>query len=460
MANRMTSKAAQQLTQAVEATQRYMDEEDLDPTEAVIKAARDLSLPREMIRLTAQAHNIAQQTAQHKSAATILDRLEEHPLADGQAAIDAVYGSKQAAVREQFHATAVSDVYSRPPEKRASAPTVLASIPALPGRELSQPVPSAGMLTGVGIRQAIKQSRALQKEAEVATEHTYAMLNGMLAAMEKLAQYFKRAEDPEQAFLAADHFATRVLGEKAARVMDCVATKLSDGRRQTKRASTTWDGGLVEAHPDAAPFNLIGDVIKAAEAWLESGIRRDELQDTLVDKVATLMAPYDRVLHAEPNILANHDALRTKASSNMITGMLGGAAASQLADNLAGTRVGKSVNDLTADARGDFESAGHANNLRKIDAEVLLNDMLNNDETLAAYPREEVLNAYNQISELGPRLATHSLTMRPLMHKMMSQGGRLDPHDVEQLIGLDSQLGRRDMPKAAELWDEPRSVLA
>jgi hypothetical protein len=463
MAKRMTASSADQLASAVELAQQHLDAGD-SPTDAVVKAAKALQLPREMIRLTAHAHNIAQQTALHKSADDILARLQDHPLADGQVAIERVYGEKQASLAEKQHHSVVSPVYGAPPPRIVEKAATLAEVPALTPPKSTTPMYAAGMTTGSGIRQAIKQSRAIEREVEEAWNATFPHRDLFLRRLEKLATHFRQQNDPFEAFLTADHFATRVFPEKAAAVaavMDGIAAKLQDGRHTVKRAAADGgQGGLVEAHAGVMPYCLINDVVNAAEQWVIAGDHHAELRDTMVEKIATLMAPYDHSLDDAPCVLVGHREMWNKASSGMINGMLGGAAASSLADNLAGTRLGKSVDSLTSDARSEFESASHANDLRAIDAQVLLHDMMHNDEVLSGYDPQEIMHAYNQISDIGPRLATHSLTIRPLLHKMMSQGGKLDPHDVEQIISLDNSMARRDLPKSAAIWDQPQSVLA
>lgn len=449
MAVQMTAKSAEQLQRAVDAVQDEMDR-GTEPTQALVKVSRDMGLPREMIRLVANGHNVAQQTALHKSAESILDRLAEHPLVDGQTAIDAVYGTKQASPAEQHYNTAVSDVYRRPPAVKAAS-FGTGAIPALKPKATLAPM--QGTATGTKLRSALTQAKAAVLAVDAAREQTYAMRDRFLVALNKVATFFR--QNPER-FLEADYYAQDVLGDAVQPVLEYAAAKLEKYGPVKRASAEPYRGGLVTAHAGVAPYTLLQDVIDIGQAWHTVAADRVDLQDGLRDKVATLLAPFDH--YSDRSVLEDHSQPRTK-SADLMQGMLGGAVASQLGDGLASTRMGKPTGDLVSDARGNFESAQHANNLRQIDAQVLLHDMLNNDETLAGYPQGDVLSAYNELSEIGPRLTTQSLTMRPLMHRMMAQGGKLDPHDVEQIIGLDSQLARRDLPKAASLWD-PSEILA
>ena len=463
MAQRMTKHAAETLKQATALVEQFVTD-GLPPTDAVVKAARELQLPSEMVRLTAQAFNIGEQIASHKSAASLLDRLEEHPLADARAAIAEVFGTAPETPAQQHHKTAVSADYSRPP--RIAAPEqekrAFAGIPPL------KPRTAAPSMTASKppVQKALGQCKAAMRRVDQLQAEVYATRDAAFTAFGKLASWVRRQPNFVEAFLELDTYGGDVCGSMAAPVLDYVATQVDGAAQQRlKRASAYAPAHLVTAHAELPQYQLLSGAISALSRWYDKQAEYTQAQQQLPDTVATLLAPYDDALHAEPNILVDHDSLRTKSAS-LLPGMLGGAAATQA---LEGLGIGKSPDSLANSARSEFESGEHMADMRKIDAETLLHDMLYNDDAFQTYQPSQVIDSYNQLSTLGPRLSGQPAIMRPLVRKMLAQQGQLDPHDIEQIIGLDNSLGRRELPPGrqvppspgkAALWHAPDSVLA
>lgn len=470
MAKHMTQSAADTLQQTASRVEQYVDD-GMHPTDAVVKAAQELQLPAEMIRLSAQAYNIGEQIAAHKSAATIVDRLGEHELADAQAAITSVFGAPAETAAQQHHKTAVDSSYSRPPrtpipemEKVAFAgiPPLKPRTSSISARSLQVAKPSSG---APPVQKALGQSKAAMRAVEQLQADVFAARDKAFIALGKLASWVRRQPNFVDEFLALDAYGPDVCGPLAGDVMNYVAVQVNGGaQQQIKRAATHAPEQLVIAHAGLPQYQLLSGAIAALSGWYDKQAEYLQTKEALPGVIATLLHPYDDALHSQPNILVNHDAMRTKSAS-MLPGMLGGAAATQAMEGLG---IGKSHDSLANAARSSFESGEHIGDMRKIDAESLLHDMIYNDDTLKAYQPSQVIDSYNQLSSLGPRLSDQPAIMRPLVRKMLSQQGQLDPHDIEQIIGLDSSLGRRALsPGKApmsesvkmSLWQSPASVL-
>jgi len=93
--------------------------------------------------------------------------------------------------------------------------------------------------------------------------------------------------------------------------------------------------------------------------------------------------------------------------------------------------VGKAVDKL-----GDPEVRDER---RAIAVKGLVEDLLDNDEVISKYPREEVINFYNDLSKLSPTTAEQPLLVRGLLRRALSQG-YLDTFEVGQVAGTESQL--------------------
>lgn len=76
----------------------------------------------------------------------------------------------------------------------------------------------------------------------------------------------------------------------------------------------------------------------------------------------------------------------------------------------------------------------HESEIRKIRLQLLANDMISNDPVLSAYAPDDVTGAINLLAETVPALSTNPLLMRSMVARVLQQGGRLDPAEIEQLL--------------------------
>jgi hypothetical protein len=87
----------------------------------------------------------------------------------------------------------------------------------------------------------------------------------------------------------------------------------------------------------------------------------------------------------------------------------------------------------------------HEARLRKVRAKAMLHDMMANDEYLSGEDPNKITDAYNEISQLAPRASESPMLMRALLRRFSAQG-QVDPHDVDQLVGVEANMKKRDAP--------------
>jgi hypothetical protein len=118
----------------------------------------------------------------------------------------------------------------------------------------------------------------------------------------------------------------------------------------------------------------------------------------------------------------------------------------------ANKEIGKSVLEL--------EDPGHAAEMRRINSQAVLNDLVSNDSVISGYDPHEVTEAYNEIVRLSPRVADQSLALRALLRKRLAQG-HLDTFEVSELSGLENKLKQREeIPGGAAHEQFGRSIPA
>lgn len=82
----------------------------------------------------------------------------------------------------------------------------------------------------------------------------------------------------------------------------------------------------------------------------------------------------------------------------------------------------------------------HESELQSIKVKAMLNDMLSNDPILSSYQPHQVLEAYNNIAQLSPTMASQPAVMRGMLRRSLQQGGVVEPFEAEQMSNLERKL--------------------
>jgi hypothetical protein len=70
----------------------------------------------------------------------------------------------------------------------------------------------------------------------------------------------------------------------------------------------------------------------------------------------------------------------------------------------------------------------------------MLSDFMSADPVISTYAPDEVLDIYNQVSQMTPRAAQQPAVMRGLLRKMLQQQDAMEPFEAEQIIGVEKGL--------------------
>ena len=117
-------------------------------------------------------------------------------------------------------------------------------------------------------------------------------------------------------------------------------------------------------------------------------------------------------------------------------------------EEIASEILPESTDKLRTKAYLDVTDPGHESKLRKIRTRSILTDLLANDEFLSAESPEKVTDLYNQLSHLSPRAGEQPVLMQALLRRYFAQG-QVDPHDLDQLVGIEHKLKKIEEPKPA-----------
>ena len=444
-------------------------DEGMNPTEAVIKVAKGFGLQPNVIRLVSRAYNTGRQESQRKSASSIMDKFASFPLADGEAALQAIYPNHVDTPSVAQQKTAVSLDYFRPPdfaglpERRHREKIARAPMPSL----IENPVPAYEESSEQRMKRAWflfeKEKRAHEEVRYQAT----AARDNFLLAIGRLGSYFKEGGDVS--FEQADWVAKTYLGKMGDCMMRVVEQRnvgkkvkapepsSAEGKEaldflnslKTKSASSSTQPPQ-SINWEAAPYTLMRALVKSAESLLT--MQRVKLaSEEKLSKTAEGLRPF--VLTRSPQSIIPRQEKTAFGSFLPIAGGIG------LKSVLDKTLTPKPTSELVEDKWMELEDPEHESELRKIRAQAMLQDFMANDEVISGYNPDEVMRAYNEVSQMTPRGSTQSGIMRPLIRRRLQ--GHMEPFEAEQATNIEKGLAQTSNPTPAtqRLGNAPTTIL-
>lgn len=130
---------------------------------------------------------------------------------------------------------------------------------------------------------------------------------------------------------------------------------------------------------------------------------------------------------------------------------------------MAGRAIGdipKTKGDLVEDKWLELEDPHHQNELRKIRAHTLLTQLMTDSEDpISGHDPDKVLQAYNELSSVSPRVADNIHTLRPALRRKLE--GNQEPFESKELMDIEKGLTatRLPTPSTSALTNAPEKLL-
>ena len=266
-------------------------------------------------------------------------------------------------------------------------------------------------------------------------------MDKVAAAYDELTGYFKQAyAGVSQA--DARHNAVAFWGRPAQILMDAVVKDVRGPNRSGDKFAAAMDRSR-------APYNLIEKCLSAItkHAQYKGDFHQFSKQADIASE--SLVAPFVPVLPERiyGSIVKAAKDDGTGAPSDIITGMQGITGMKDLGVSKAIEKgMGKPEAKLKTEAYMAVTDPQHEAKIRGLKSQAMLSDMMANDPFLSGEQPDRVMGLYNQITKLSPRAADQPLLMRALLRRYLAQG-QVDPHDIDQLAGIEVKLKQRDEPQ-------------
>ena len=384
-------------------------DESLSLQDAAVKVARAEGLRPDEIRLAYRAYNISAVNDNRESHNSITAKMADVPTIDVEAVVDSLY--PRAEVKE---ANAVSDCYRLPPRnpfaqgpsefQRAYSQMKAAGVdwaPAGINQEEDGPEEQTTLNTLMEVQASFKEA-----DREIARSREQ-----FLAAFARLQTAFpKTAAEREELLFGARHL-WKAAGEN---VVKTAAEKIGCEIEYSSECVQRYP--LVADHPF---YKAAGDVV-ATRAKLARAIH-DRARLGVYGHC--LAAEYrEKLAGTAPPGLFPRAQFWQKAANGIWGYVLG----THLAN--LGTKELLESNKAKEDSRLkkmqlQLSDPNHETNLRKIRTAVMMHDLMQNDNVLRGYKPTDIADAFNDISQMSPRLASQPMLSRSLLRKWLPQGG-------------------------------------
>lgn len=429
-------------TLSKEAEQRILDaisdvcdlvNEGSTPTEAVIKVAKDRDFNRNFVKLAIAGYNTGATTYQRQTGKGILEKLAEFPLAREEDVMEALFPSSVLAPVAEKNASAVSTVYSMAPKRMAK---VAAAFEKAASVKLAYPEPKPEPLPGdskIAMQKAYGQAEKQGQNLQIARAKYAEAQERFVSLLGQLGDYFKQSSyDRDWAFTDVDAIAAQTYGVAGSHIMDYVAK-----RNRIKEARTTQVKTAQAVDWDAKPFNLLTSCVKAAEAVVALRTIFNAKQAETEARVNEILHPF---CHTQPQSSNGSTSVTTtkEASSDTKEASLWGGFTYNLTRPIAETLV-KTPDQRQSSAEKAFTDPYIDQELQAIRARAMLQDLLTNDDVIAGYEPEQVIEGYNELAAVSPQASTQIAMMRPMLRKWLTQGG-MEPFEVQELTNVEKTL--------------------
>lgn len=434
------------------------------PNEALIKVAEDAKVPAGHVHLMVNAINTGRTNSQRLLHENPLDKAGEFPMADAATVLDALYPAKIRTKAASYLTSAVSSEYKSPPRfmaQNARAKTANAAI----NWKLTDKKPEVQTDPDLPMKRAMSQVRRLEIDVEEKRRKVAEVREEALKLAYSLREYFKQPGHISYPEVAEN--ARLLFGKQAESVLRTVTpSKLEKQSHVTTPVNT-----------DKAPYSLIIRALNLAQTYQTSQEAYKAAAQTAQNESVALLTPFAPAgLSAGHSVMAHLSSLSKAAADkkedksksyadipgnldkgfgygrSIIGGGLGlmgkaiGSGFGVLPMGDTAKAIGQRVGGLPRDEGkqemlSDLMDPSHEMEIRNIQSEALLNDLMANDDVIKGHSPDDVIDAYNEISQIAPYAADKKVIMRDLLRKRLSGGGAaLDQFVVGDTLDSQSKL--------------------
>jgi hypothetical protein len=435
MASQLSKQSEKRILEALEKVSSLVATGE-HPNDAIYKIASEQKLPAGHVRLMVNAVNTGRTNSHRATADDPLEKAAEFPLAEADTILSRLYPDNVKTAAAIFLEKVVDPQYNRSPSwlkdhkrtKTASAPISF---------KMTDKKPVVEHDPDRDVKRAMALVQRNGHTVDAARLRVERLRQQAVKTAEELRTYFKRPGHIP--FAEVKENAVIMFGKTAATILNVVNP--TKAQLAEKRSS-------FELNTAAAPFTTIKNAIALAVEFKQAQEAYVAAVKTANDDAHRVLSPFAPGPEAGRSVLGLQFSQTTEKTSNLgnlFSSALGMTALGDIAKD-----VGKKVPGMQPSSdleRKDMQSLmdpAHDMEIRNIQSEALLNDLIANDEVIRGHDPEDVIDAFNEVSQLAPYAVNKKAIMRDLMRKRLAGGGAaLDQFTVSD--ALKSQQSLRDL---------------
>ncbi len=421
----------QQLLAGVKKAVDLVDNQNIDPTDAMYQVAKSMQFSPGFLKAACNAFNTGRQLAQWNANDSTLDKLASFTLADYSTVHDRIWGQKVEKVASVSNFLPVFDSY----EEQARQQLLRIDLTTLEksAAEVQQHPLVLEEYAGNKVAKNYSNYDYCRRMAEEARREKSANEDRLNLKLHLLENYFRKFAQDRVPLAQVEHAVSICRGVVGKALMDHVAGKFQKEKRAADHKAS-WVGFHQEADWKKEPYTLIDATIKQAKDYYKAAIalQKLEIKSAEAKEITTSFYRHSYSDSWPPSV--NLMGEKRGYAATLASG-LGGGLGFGLVSSVAGSA--RDSHDRLVDKQmRELDAPDHLNELRKIRAQTVLTQLMSDPENpLSQYDPEEVLSKYNEMVQLSPRLADQSASIGPLLNKRML--GNTEPFEISELLKME-----------------------
>lgn len=414
------------------------------PNDAIVKAASTTQIPAGHIHLMVNAVNTGATNAHRMAHETTLEKSSEFPLANTDKILSEIYPDHVKTKKAHQQSSVISTDYSSSPNwlhdqaKREKL-----------SRDINWSMTDK-KVNYIKEDKSVKAaySKTIKMKKDVATKKLdVAELEDIATKIgSELREYFKQTNSYNYNTVKSN--AVLMFGKQAEAILLPMVPK--------KQLVFSDEGSH---NNEVRPYSLIQSLIKLAEEYKTKVAAYNNAVKATNEEAAKLMLPFGAGPKQGLSVLEDRLSTIEKNSGlgGFLTGAMGIMNARNLGSNIAGSYPGlRPTDSLERGTFNDLTDPGHESEIRNIQSEALLNDLMANDDVIQGYDPEEVVDAFNEVSQIAPFAANKKVIMRDLMRKRLAGGSQaLDQFTTSETLKQQDMLkGLNTLPERSNPYSQ------
>lgn len=426
------------MTEAGEARLRAALDEVVDlvndgehPDDAIYKVAADRQVPAGHVRLMVNAYNTGRTTRHRETHREPGEKAADFPIADPATILERLYPSRVKSAAAAERDGGVSGEYGLSPQwyRRAWHEGAMEKAAAAADWRLAEgPVPAYPTVRDQAAGDRILLARQKAAQAADADRMEAARIQDrIVACFEKLAEYFS----------APGNLGLAEVRENLETLFGKEGVAVYNQLRRT-RPHLLKLGGVARFHSTMGePYHTVARIVDLAGRLREvtsAGEKRAAAARRELEGLEAPFAPARRESLLDPPSSTGAEKAAGGFQNN-----LGALVAHDFMGQVSDTLKPDDRDQVVDKQLAQIATPEHEQDLRNIHTRAMLEDMLAGDPIISGYDRDEVLDAFNDLSRLAPRASQQPILMQGLLRKRLQQGA-LDPFEGDAIVGTENRL--------------------